>query len=147
MSSQPSPSASNRATPAPMVSGRYFFPARPLLWVKRTPEAAVTSVNRIPGGGAGAAALGAGAAAARPRAERARAERVRMRFKESVSYFHFLRFPAGECRPFGADPHSPPPPAPPPPIPPGERGSNTLQRSFSLFSRQVGGEAGRRGPG
>src|SRR4051795_8026830 len=77
MSSQPSPSASNRATPAPMVSGRYFLPARPLLWMKRTPEAAVTSVNRIPGCGAGTAALGAGAAAARPRAARARAERMK----------------------------------------------------------------------
>src|SRR6185295_12989036 len=56
-SSQPSPSASNSATPAPNVSGRYFLPARPLLWVNLMPAAAVASVSFTPfGAGAGAAA-------------------------------------------------------------------------------------------
>src|SRR5439155_12641282 len=45
MSGQPSPSASRKAPPAPRVSGRNFFPARPLLCVNLTPEAAVMSVN------------------------------------------------------------------------------------------------------
>ena len=45
MSGQPSPSASKNAAPEPIVSGRYFFPARPLLWVKLMPAADVTSVN------------------------------------------------------------------------------------------------------
>ena len=45
MSGQPSPSASRNAQPDPIVSGRYFFPALPLLWVNRMPAAAVTSVN------------------------------------------------------------------------------------------------------
>src|SRR3954462_4901034 len=114
MSSQPSPSASNRATPAPMVSGRYFLPARPLLWVKRTPEAAVTSVNRIPGCGAGAAALGAGAAAARPRAARARVEAVKSRFKDFISCvdpdsnpFHFIRLGPRDRLPSEASPSVP----------------------------------------
>ena len=31
--------------PEPIVSGRYFFPARPLLWVNRMPAVRVTSVN------------------------------------------------------------------------------------------------------
>src|SRR6187401_306993 len=55
-SGQPSPSASKNAPPEPSVSGRYFFPARPLLWVKRTPAAAVTSVNVTPPGAADTAA-------------------------------------------------------------------------------------------
>src|SRR5947207_1392844 len=46
MSSQPSPSASKKAQPAPMVSGSHFLPVRPALWVKRMPAAAVTSVKR-----------------------------------------------------------------------------------------------------
>src|SRR2546426_10085228 len=45
MSGQPSPSASKNAPPDPSVSGRNFFPARPLLWVNLTPEAAVISGN------------------------------------------------------------------------------------------------------
>src|SRR5438034_9790709 len=45
MSGQPSPSASKKAPPEPRVSGRYFFPARPLLCVNLTPDAAVMSVN------------------------------------------------------------------------------------------------------
>src|SRR5437899_10758837 len=45
ISGQPSPSASKKAPPEPRVSGRYFFPARPLLCVNLTPEAAVMSVN------------------------------------------------------------------------------------------------------
>src|SRR5262249_6739048 len=45
MSSQPSPSASKKAHPEPSVSGRNFFPARPLLCVHLIPAAAVTSVN------------------------------------------------------------------------------------------------------
>src|SRR5947209_14632707 len=56
-SSQPSPSASKMATPAPSVSGRYFFPDRPLLWVNLIPEAAVTSVKVTFVAGAGLAAL------------------------------------------------------------------------------------------
>src|SRR6266705_5176642 len=45
ISGQPSPSASKKAQPEPSVSGRYFWPARPLLWVKWMPACAVTSVN------------------------------------------------------------------------------------------------------
>src|SRR5260221_11953682 len=45
ISGQPSPSASKNAPPAPRVSGRNFFPARPLLCVNLMPEAAVMSVN------------------------------------------------------------------------------------------------------
>ena len=45
MSGQPSPSASKNAQPEPTVSGRYFLPARPVLWTKVIPAAAVTSVN------------------------------------------------------------------------------------------------------
>src|ERR1035437_9557176 len=52
MSGQPSPSASKKAHPDPMVSGRYFLPARPLLWTKWMPACAVTSVNTGPAGGA-----------------------------------------------------------------------------------------------
>src|SRR5258707_15518631 len=48
MSSQPSPSASKRATPEPSDSGRYFFPDLPLLWVNFTPEAPVMSVKVTP---------------------------------------------------------------------------------------------------
>src|SRR3954453_18818631 len=114
MSSQPSPSASDRRTPGPMVSGRYFLPARPLLWMKRTPEAAVTSVNRIPGCGAGTAALGAGAAAARPRAARARVEAVKSRFKDFISCvdpdsnpFHFIRLGPRDRLPSEASPSVP----------------------------------------
>src|SRR5258705_5306356 len=50
MSSQPSPSASKRATPEPSDSGRYFFPDLPLLWVNFTPEAPVMSVKVTPFG-------------------------------------------------------------------------------------------------
>ncbi len=34
---QPSPSASKKAQPEPIVSGRYFFPALPLLWTNLMP--------------------------------------------------------------------------------------------------------------
>src|SRR4030095_13827406 len=44
-SCQPSPSASNHTAPDPIVSGRYFRPNAPLLWTKRMPVCAVTSVN------------------------------------------------------------------------------------------------------
>src|SRR5437870_447702 len=97
MSSQPSPSASNRATPEPMVSGRYFLPARPLLWVKRTPEALVTSVNFT--AGAGGAALGGGAAAIRARAARERADGVKRCFKDSISWVALhLKREGSACR-------------------------------------------------
>src|SRR4051812_17701008 len=46
MSGRPSPSASNAATPEPMVSGSHFLPVRPALWVKWIPDAAVTSAKR-----------------------------------------------------------------------------------------------------
>src|SRR6185503_9287438 len=46
MSSQPSPSASRKAQPAPMVSGSQRLPVRPALWVNLMPAAAVTSVKR-----------------------------------------------------------------------------------------------------
>src|ERR1035441_5527018 len=51
MSGQPSPSASKNAHPDPNVSGKYFLPARPLLWTKWMPACAVTSVNTGPAGG------------------------------------------------------------------------------------------------
>src|SRR5258708_1330286 len=57
MSGQPSPSASKKAQPEPSVSGRYFLPARPLLWVKWMPACAVTSVNTGPAGGAKAKSI------------------------------------------------------------------------------------------
>src|ERR1017187_6164660 len=44
---RPSPSASNAATPEPIVSGIHFFPAAPFTCVNATPEAFVTSSNRI----------------------------------------------------------------------------------------------------
>src|SRR5258708_29873113 len=56
MSGQPSPSRSTKAQPEPRVSGRYFLPARPLLWVKWIPACAVTSVNTGPDAGGGAPA-------------------------------------------------------------------------------------------
>src|SRR5437667_8085469 len=58
MSGQPSPSKSRKAQPGPMVSGRYCFPKAPLLCLKRTPAATVTSVKTT----------GGAAVAARPRA-------------------------------------------------------------------------------
>src|SRR3954468_19472460 len=45
-SSQPSPSKSRKAHPAPIVSGSHFLPVRPALWVNLIPDAAVTSVKR-----------------------------------------------------------------------------------------------------
>src|SRR5664280_2686456 len=44
---RPSPSASNAATPEPIVSGIHFFPAAPFTCVNTTPEAFVTSSNRM----------------------------------------------------------------------------------------------------
>src|SRR5688572_28707550 len=44
-SHQPSPSASKKTTPEPIVSGSHLPPARPLLCEKRMPAAAVTSVK------------------------------------------------------------------------------------------------------
>ena len=74
-SCQPSPSASRKATPDPSVSGRYFLPKAPLLWRKRMPAGAVTSVkwtgSPAPRRPAHAAARGAGkqqrVAVSRPR--------------------------------------------------------------------------------
>src|SRR5438067_8938891 len=56
-SSQPSPSASKNAQPAPIASGSHFFPDRPALCEKWIPATAVTSVNRT-GSVAGAARCG-----------------------------------------------------------------------------------------
>src|ERR1044071_176490 len=56
MSSQPSPSASRKAHPAPIVSGSHFLPVRPALWVNLMPAAAVTSVKPTGSAGGGAAA-------------------------------------------------------------------------------------------
>src|SRR5664279_2797220 len=44
---RPSPSASNAATPEPIVSGIHFFPAAPFTCVNTTPEAFVTSSKRM----------------------------------------------------------------------------------------------------
>src|SRR6185369_3860552 len=49
-----------KAQPAPMVSGRYFFPNAPLLCLKRIPACAVTSVNSIGPVGRGAVGVGVG---------------------------------------------------------------------------------------
>src|SRR5271169_4756150 len=62
---RPSPSASNAATPEPIVSGIHFFPAAPFTCVKATPEAFVTSSKRIEetarvGSGAGVGETGFG---------------------------------------------------------------------------------------
>src|SRR3954467_5469978 len=56
-SCHPSPSASKKTTPEPIVSGRYFFPNAPLLCAKRIPACRVTSVNVSDGSGAGAALI------------------------------------------------------------------------------------------
>lgn len=55
-----------KAQPAPIVSGKYFFPKAPLLCLKRIPAWAVTSVNSIGPEGRGGVglALGDGEAAA-----------------------------------------------------------------------------------
>ena len=55
-----------KAQPAPIVSGKYFFPKAPLLCLKRMPAAAVTSVNSMAPVGRGGVelALGEGDAAA-----------------------------------------------------------------------------------
>src|SRR6185295_13211550 len=53
-----------KAPPAPMVSGRYFFPKAPLLCLKRMPASAVTSVNSMSPEGRGGVGLGEGEAAA-----------------------------------------------------------------------------------
>src|SRR5690242_7905225 len=53
-----------KAAPAPIVSGRYFFPKAPLLCLKWMPAWAVTSVNSIGPDGRGGVGLGDGDAAA-----------------------------------------------------------------------------------
>ena len=64
-SMRPSPSASNAATPEPIVSGIHFFPAAPFTCTNEMPEAFVTSSNRIEdatfvGSGAGVGETGFG---------------------------------------------------------------------------------------
>src|SRR3954454_22170582 len=56
MSSQPSPSMSRKAQPAPIVSVSHFLPVRPALWVNLMPAVAVTSVKRTGSVGGGDAA-------------------------------------------------------------------------------------------
>src|SRR5215471_632013 len=46
-----------KATPGPIVSGRYFLPNAPVLWTKRMPAACVMSRNRVPEAGLEAGAL------------------------------------------------------------------------------------------
>ena len=45
MSRSPSPSASKKPAPAPVISGREKFPSSPASWTKRMPASSVTSVN------------------------------------------------------------------------------------------------------
>ncbi len=82
-STRPSPSASNAATPDPIVSGIHFFPSAPFTWTNETPEDFVTSSNRMDeatfvGSGAGVGETGFWGvfvqAAARRRAGRRREE-------------------------------------------------------------------------
>src|SRR5690348_3035325 len=49
MSSQPSPSTSRKAQPAPIVSGSQRLPVRPALWTNLIPDEVVTSVKRTAG--------------------------------------------------------------------------------------------------
>src|SRR5260221_61688 len=81
-SGRPSPSASKKTTPEPMVSGRYLRPRAPLLWVRRMPAGRVAWVkvtgigDPVAGAGVGASAAGrppqAQSAAATAEARRAR---------------------------------------------------------------------------
>src|SRR5688500_11996655 len=64
MSCQPSLSKSRKAPPEPIVSGRYFLPAAPLLCLKRMPAWVVTSVYSTGPDGRGGVGLGEGDAIA-----------------------------------------------------------------------------------
>ena len=59
MSGQPSPSASKKAQPEPSVSGRYFLPARPLLWMKWMPACGgdIGELDVVHGGSVSAASV------------------------------------------------------------------------------------------